>query len=60
MPTSKDELSAGRRGVELGRDIKRALTETFFLPRKHEMIKLTFSKYGNGSYIVNYVNFFTL
>ena len=21
-----------------------------FLPRKHEMIKLTFSKYGNGSY----------
>ena len=22
----------------------------FFLPRKHEMIKLTFSKYGNGSY----------
>lgn len=50
MPTSKDELPAGRRGVELEGDIKRALTETSFLPRKHEMIKLTFSKYGNGSY----------
>lgn len=34
MPTSKDELSAGRRGVELGRDIKRALTETFFSSKK--------------------------
>ena len=34
MPTSKDELSAGRRAVELGRDIKRALTETFFSSKK--------------------------
>ena len=34
MPTSKDELPAVRRGLELGRDIKRALTETFFSSKK--------------------------